>query len=265
MLKEIITSIQAYSHTHRFIIKHRLWKWILIPGFIYAILFVLGIVLFYISSSSATEFILQKSGVTEWLDKMQNGFLSFLLIFAQIILNLILLLFYFSLFKYLFLIVGSPLFAYLSEKTEAIIEGKDYPFSFKQLMKDIARGIKLALRNMLWQTVYTISILILSFIPVIGWITPLLALLIECYYLGFSMLDYSCERNKLSTSESIRFIGRHKGLAIGNGLVFYLMHFIPILGWLLAPSYAVIAATISLYKTKTGVILKDSAKINLSL
>jgi CysZ protein len=260
MLKEIIISLQAYYHTHRFIIKHRLWKWILIPGLIYSILFCVGIYLFYVSSSSAIEFMLQKSGIAEWI---KNSWLSFLLIFAQIILNLILLLFYFSLFKYLFLIIGSPLFAYLSEKTEAIIEGKEFPFSFKQLMKDILRGIRLALRNMLWQTVYTISILILSFIPVIGWVTPLLALLVECYYLGFSMLDYSCERNKLSTAQSIRFIGRHKGLAIGNGMVFYLMHFIPILGWLLAPSYAVIAATISLYKAKTDGLINVSGKINL--
>ncbi|MBK7305976.1 MAG: EI24 domain-containing protein [Chitinophagaceae bacterium] len=260
MLKEIVISLQAYYHTHRFIIKHRLWKWILIPGLIYAVLFCVGIYLFYISSSSAIEFMLQKSGIEEWI---KNSWLSFLLIFAQIILNLILLLFYFSLFKYLFLIIGSPLFAYLSEKTESIIEGKEYPFSFKQLMKDMIRGIKLALRNMLWQTVYTVSILILSFIPIIGWVTPLLALLVECYYLGFSMLDYSCERNKLSTAQSIGFIGRHKGLAIGNGMVFYLMHFIPILGWLLAPSYAVIAATISLYNAKTEGLINVSGKINL--
>jgi CysZ protein len=263
MLKEIIISLEAYYQAHRFIIKHRLWKWILIPGLIYTILFVAGIYLFVQSSSSAIEFMLQRSGVGEWMEKMQNGWLSFLLIFGQIILNLILLLFYFSLFKYLFLIIGSPLFAYLSEKTEAIIEGKDYPFSFSQLMKDIARGIRLALRNLLWQTVYTVSILILSFIPVVGWVTPLLALLVECYYLGFSMLDYSCERNKLSTSQSISFIGRHKGLAIGNGLVFYLMHLIPLLGWLLAPSYAVIAATISLYNAKSEGLINVSGKINL--
>lgn len=263
MLKEIITSFQAYYQTHRFIIKHRLWKWILIPGFIYAVLFCLGIYLFVVSSNSAIEFMLQKSGVAEWMEKMQNSWLSFLLIFGQIILNLVLLLFYFSLFKYLFLIIGSPLFAYLSEKTASIMEGKDYPFNFKQLMKDIMRGIRLALRNMLWQTVYTVSILILSFIPLIGWVTPLLALLVECYYLGFSMLDYSCERNKLSTSQSITFIGRHKGLAIGNGMVFYLMHFIPILGWLLAPSYAVIAATISLYKARNEGLINVAGKVNL--
>jgi CysZ protein len=130
------------------------------------------------------------------------------------------------------------------------MEGKEFPFSFTQLIKDIIRGIKLALRNTLWQTLYTVSILLLSLIPVVGWFTPFFALLIECYFLGFSMLDYSCERHKLSTIESIAFIGKHKGLAIGNGIVFYLMHMVIIVGWILAPSYAVIAATISFYKTK---------------
>ncbi len=250
MLKEIITAIQAYFQTHRFIIKHRLWKWIFIPGLIYALLFCVGIWLFLKSSNYAIDFVMVKTGITLWLQKMQNSWLSWLIIFAQIILYLVLLMFYFSLFKYLFLIIGSPLFAYLSEKTEAIMEGKDFPFSFIQLLKDIARGIKIALRNMLWQTVYAISIFILAFIPVVGWITPLIALLVECYYLGFSMLDYSCERNKLSSSQSIAFIGRNKGLAIGNGMVFYMMHLLPILGWILAPSYAVIAATISLYGEK---------------
>jgi CysZ protein len=102
----------------------------------------------------------------------------------------------------------------------------------------------------LWQTVYVVSILILSFIPLIGWIAPLVALLVECYYFGFSMLDYSSERNKLSSSQSIEFIGRHKGMAIGNGMIFYMMHLLPFVGWLFAPSYAVIAATISLLSAR---------------
>ncbi len=106
------------------------------------------------------------------------------------------------------------------------------------------------LRNTLWQTVYTVSILILSLIPVIGWATPVLALFVECYYFGFSMLDYSSERNKLSVPASIDFVGNHKGLAIGNGMVFYLMHGFPVIGWIFAPSYAVIAATLSLHSLK---------------
>jgi CysZ protein len=87
-------------------------------------------------------------------------------------------------------------------------------------------------------------------IPVVGWITPVIAFLIECYYYGFSMLDYSCERHKLTPSQSIEFIGRHKGLAIGNGIMFFLMHGILFVGWVMAPAYAVVAATISLYHQK---------------
>ena len=94
---------------------------------------------------------------------MHNSWLNWLLIFSKIMIQLVALLFYFSLFKYLFLIIGSPVFAYLSEKTESIMEGREFPFSFTQLLKDIVRGIKIALRNMLWQTVYTISIFILAF------------------------------------------------------------------------------------------------------
>ncbi len=250
MLKEIIIAIQSYIEAHRFIVKHRLWKWIFVPGIIYAILFFAGIILFWNSSDIAIQQLLNITGLGKWMNAIEGGWLKFLFIFGQVILKLVLMLLYFSLFKYLFLIIGSPLFAYLSEKTEAIMEGKEFPFSFAQLIKDAVRGIRLAFRNALWQTVYTVSILILSFIPLVGWFTPFFALLIECYYLGFSMLDYSSERNKLSTSQSIAFIGKHKGLAIGNGIVFYLMHMIIIVGWILAPSYAVIAATLSLLKTK---------------
>jgi len=122
--------------------------------------------------------------------------LGFVFTLAALILWIIQMIFYFSLFKYIWLIVGSPVFSYLSEKTHAILTGVSYPFSRKQMLHDMARGIKIALRNMLWQTVYMASIMILALIPLIGWATPLFALLIECYYYGFSMLDYNCERKK---------------------------------------------------------------------
>ncbi len=250
MLKEIVIAIQAYFKAHRFIVQHRLWKWILIPGILYMLMFGGGIYLFVKSSNQVIEYLFSVTGINEWVRKLGESWLRFLVLFGRLILHVIFLLFYFSLFKYLFLIIGSPLFAYLSEKTEAILEGKDFPFSLRQFVKDVLRGIRLAFRNMLWQTVYTVSILILSFIPLVGWTMPVLLLLIECYYLGFSMLDYSCERNKLSTAQSISFIGKHKGLAIGNGIIFYLMHSVIIVGWILAPSYAVVAATLSLYDSK---------------
>lgn len=210
------------------------------------ILFMAGMYFFLSSSNSAVNYLSNLIGIDTWLQEQKNPFLNFLFVMGNIMVRLLLVFFYFSFFKFAFLIIGSPLFAYLSEKTESILEGRDFPFSLPQLMKDIIRGIRLALRNLLWQTVYTISILILSFIPVLGWVSPMLSLFTECYYYGFSMMDYSCERRIMSPQESVRFISDHKGLAIGNGLMFYLMHAVPILGWILAPTYAVVAATLSL-------------------
>ncbi len=220
------------------------------PGILYTALFLVTMYIFGSTSSNAIEWIALKTGLKNWLDKDDSGWFGFIFTMGGLILWIILMLFYFSLFKYIFLIVCSPLFSYLSEKTEAIIEGKKFPFNPLQLLKDIIRGIKIAVRNSLWQTVYILSIVLFSLIPIIGWLTPIMAILIECYYYGFSMLDYSMERNKKSEAESVFFISNHKGLALGNGMMFYLMHFIPILGWILAPTYAVVAATLSLYPLK---------------
>jgi CysZ protein len=247
LLKEIVIAIQAYRKAHIFIGKHRLYKWILIPGLVYMILFTIGLYFFWISADGAVSHLSQFIGVDRWLHRQHSAALSFFFLMGGIMVRLIMMFFYFSLFKYLFLIIGSPVFSYLSEKTESIIEGRDFVFSRAVFLNDIRRGIRLAIRNCLWQTVYTVSILILSFIPLVGWITPVISGLVECYYYGFSMLDYSCERHQLSPSASISFISQRRGLAIGNGLVFYLMHFFPFVGWILAPSYALVAATISLY------------------
>ena len=250
LLKEIVIAIQSYFDAHSFIRKHKMWKWIIIPGIIYTILFIAGMYFFWNSSDSAVTWLSKTIGLETWLQQQRNALLNFLFLMAGMMLRLILVFFYFSLFKYLFLIIGSPVFAYLSEKTSSLIEGREFPFSTSQFLKDAWRGIRLALRNTMWQTLYAVSLIFLSLIPLFGWITPLIALFVECYYYGFSMMDYSCERNRMSPSASVEFIGRHKGLAIGNGLIFYLMHGLILIGWILAPAYAVIAATLSLHRIK---------------
>lgn len=246
MFKEIIISVQAYFKAHQFIKKHKLWVWIFLPGLVYTLLMLVAYVYFSQQATGLLKLITLKLGLGAWLQSNQSGFLGFIFTFSLMIVWIIQMFLFISLFKFLFLIVGSPVFSYLSEKTEAIIEGREFPFSFAQLFKDIIRGIRLALRNTVWQTVYMFTIFIISFFPIIGWFFPLVAVLIECYYYGFSMLDYSMERHKKSASQSIYFISHHKGLAIGNGLVFYCLHIIPVLGWLIAPAYAVISATLSL-------------------
>jgi CysZ protein len=246
LLKEIIIAIQGYLKAHEFIKAHRLWKWIIIPGIIYAILFLVSMYYFGKTANLFIEWISTVTGLNSWLGHTHDGFLGFLFALSGLFFWINQMLLYFSLFKYIWLILGSPAFAYLSEKTEAIIKGTHTPINYEQLKKDALRGCRIALRNAAWQTVYMVTILLLTLVPLIGWATPLFAILVDCYYFGFSMLDYSSERKNVSPAESIYFIGSHRGLAIGNGLLFYLMQ--PLM--IVAPAYAIIAATISMHETE---------------
>lgn len=246
MLKEIVITIQSWGEAHRFILQHKLWKWVIIPGIIYAALFISGMYFFGKSATEVVQFITHRLNLSDWIQQFKNSLLGFLFTFTGIIFWLTLLLFYFSFFKYICLIIGSPVFAYISRKTESIIDKNEYAPGWAAIRQEIGRSTKIALRNCFWQTVYLFALLILSLIPVIGWIVPLVVLLMECYYYGFSMLDYSFARNKFSVSQSIHFIGRHKGLAIGNGILFYLMH----VAIIFAPAYAIIAGTLTVHKVQ---------------
>ncbi|HRG24306.1 MAG TPA: EI24 domain-containing protein [Chitinophagaceae bacterium] len=248
MLKEIVIAFQSWEEARRFIQQHKLFRWIIIPGIVYALLFITGMLFFWQSSDQVISWISDQLGVEVWLQKERSEWLSFFFVMTGMMLRLVLVLFYFSLFKYAILIIGSPLFTYLSERTEAIIDEKEHVFNWSSIRKDAKRGIRLAIRNAGWQMVYLVALILLSLVPVVGWITPVIALFLECYYFGVSMLDYSFARNNFSLSQSMAFTGRHKGLAIGNGLLFYAMHALIIL----APAYAIIAATLSVNKVKNS-------------
>jgi CysZ protein len=158
------------------------------------------------------------------------------------------LIFYFSLFRILCQLICAPLFAYISRRTHSYAGGVVQTVATGALWKDVLRLWMVILRNALWQTVYFIALIILSLIPVIGWVTPLAGLLTECYYSGYPMMDLACTRREKAIAPATHFISLHKGLAIGNGLVFYVLVAIPVAGWIVAPVYAVVAATLTANK-----------------
>jgi len=245
-VKEIVIAFRSWQEAHLFIRTHRLLREILWPGIVYSFLAVLSLYFFAGSSSEAVTWMSERLGIENWLQQERNEWLSFLFVMNGMMLRLVLMIFYFSLFKYLLLVIGSPAFTYLSEKTEALLDGKEHPFSWADVKEDAKRGIRLALHNAGKQVFYFMGLILLSLVPLVGWITPLIALALESYYFGVSMLDYSFARNRFTLKESLLFSSQHRGLAVGNGIVFFAMH---AMVWL-APAYAIIAATLSVRQVK---------------
>ena len=80
MLKEIIIAIQSYAEAHRFIVKHRLWKWILVTGIVYAALFFASLYFFWITSKGVIDYALNATGVTNWLLQFKESFLGLIIV-----------------------------------------------------------------------------------------------------------------------------------------------------------------------------------------
>ncbi|MBM3414491.1 MAG: EI24 domain-containing protein [Bacteroidetes bacterium] len=245
-MKEIVIAFRSWQEARHFIQQQNLLRGVLWPGILYSLFAVIGLILFVISSNDAVSWMSATLGIEQWLQKERSEWLSFLFVMNGMMLRLVLLLFYFALFKNLILVVGAPAFAYLSEKTEALLENNQHRFYWDVVWKDAQRGIRLAIKNTGLEALYFGGLILLALIPVAGWITPLIGLLMQGYYFGFAMLDYSFARSQLTPSQSAVFCSHHKGLAIGNGLLFFAMH----LFVLLAPAYAIIAATFSVRQIK---------------
>jgi CysZ protein len=250
LLKELILSIRAYFLAHQFILTHKLWKWMALPGIIYTILLIIGMNYFGQTSSLFIESIILKTGLKSFIDSLNSNWLGFFITMGSFWLWFTLLLFYFALFKYVFLIFFAPLFAYLHLRIVAIQEVIPFKFNQKEYLKLVLRSIKVNLNNMLWQTVYLIPIVLVCTLPVLGWFTPLFTILLESYFLGFAMMDFGLATEKQNKSLSSTYLSSHKGLPIGNGIVFYLLHLLPIIGWVTAPFYALVAAHLNTQEIK---------------
>ena len=222
----------------------------IVPGIIYAFLFVEGMNYFSQSSSFFIEWIILKTGLKSWIDGLNSDLIGFFITMGSFWLWFTLLLFYFALFKYLFLLLFSPFFSYLHMHIEAIQKQEEFVFNNKMYLKLLWRALRLNATNLLWQTVYLIPIVLICTLPVIGWFTPILTILMECYFFGYAMLDYGLATENKSRVAAASYVSNHKGLPIGNGLLFYILHLVPIVGWMTAPFYALIAAHLNTQEVK---------------
>lgn len=236
MLKGIFDGFGSYFNVLNFIHKHRLYNYFLISGIISVCL---GVIIFgasYFLSDDLGALLFKLYPFERWSDYVLK-ILNFAAGSLVALLGLVL-------YKYLLLICVSPFMSPLSAKVEMIITGTpiESKFSIKQSGYELIRGIRISLRNVVRELGLTLLLIIIGFIPIFTvFVTPLI-FLIQSYYAGFGNLDYYLER-RANISQSVAYVKKNKGIAIGNGAGFLLLLLIPVLGLFLAPVMATVAAT----------------------
>jgi CysZ protein len=236
MFHDLKDGFSSYFDALGLMRKYRLWKYAVWAGLVSLVIVFLGGFSSYALADDLASLL------TGWLGFLpEEGIFSSI---AEWLSGILILLVFLIFYKYIVLIVMAPFMSPLSEELENRLND-DYepiPFSLSLALKDLWRGLRINIRNLFKELMYTLLLFIASFIPGAAVITAPLIFIVQSYYAGFGNMDYYLERH-LNVSESARFVRDFKGLAIGNGIVFILLLMIPVVGLFLAPTLATAAAT----------------------
>lgn len=230
----------SYGAALRHISKHGMWGYVLLPGGLSLIIAGLIVWLAWGLSDNIGGFI-NNLWPWEWGSETVGNI-------TQIFGGLIVAVLGAISIKQILMVLLAPVMSILSEKVENQLIGVeiDRPFTMKQIISDMVRGLRIAIRNIIRELLGTGVLLLLGLIPVLSPFTTALIFILQSYYAGFGNIDYTLERH-FGYRDSIRFVRRNRGLAIGNGAVFMLLLFTCI-GFFFALPLSTTAATIETVK-----------------
>ena len=236
MIRNIFKGLQVYSGAYSLISKLKLWKYFVIPIIISVVVFILVFLSAYGLSDNLGRWI---AGIWPW-EFGRETFITISTFFGGIAILTIGLILY----KHIIMALSSPFMSPVSEKIEAYYTGQPAGnYTNTNFTKQLIRSIRISIRNLTKELLYTLPILLLKFIPVVNIFSTALLFLVQAYYAGVSNMDYTLERH-FNYRESIQFIKKHRGLAIGNGIGFLLLLLVPVVGIILVLPLSVTSASV---------------------
>lgn len=243
MLKDFSDGVTSYGRAWRIISDNRLWYYVLVPGLISLILGAsIGYSVYLLHNDVANYITL--SYPDQWFGySIIERISSYLSWFALAVVG-------FLTYRNILMALLAPFMSPLAARIQALETGKpvfDPPFLSLTNLKLILRGLVLSFRNLIKEIWYTLWLLVLGFIPIVGFVAPIIIFLTQSFYAGFSNLDYTLEKY-YNVKNSKAFSQHHRWLAVGNGSVFLLLLTVPVLGLFLAPALSTVAATLETVK-----------------
>ncbi|WP_282073438.1 EI24 domain-containing protein [Polaribacter atrinae] len=236
MIKNIFSGISAYAGSFSLISKLKLWKYFIIPIVISVVTATIIGFTAYGLSDNIGQF-LAKIWIWDWGKETFTTITSVIGAIFVLVIGLIL-------YKHIILALSAPFMSAVSEKIEIHINGDlEHKHRKTSFQEQLWRGIRINIRNLGKELLITIPILLLKFIPVVNIFSTILLFLVQAYYAGFGNMDYTLERH-FNYKDSINFVGKNKGISIGNGIVFMLCLLIPVIGIIIVLPLSVTAASV---------------------
>ena len=77
---------------------------------------------------------------------------------------------------------------------------------------------------------------------------PVALLIVQCFFLGFAIIDNYNEIYKMTIKQSFKFTQQYIGVALAVGVVVYMLMLLPLVGTVLAPLLGAVVSTMTMYQ-----------------
>lgn len=245
-----MNTLKAYRTSLNFLQKHGLSWFLWFPLIITFLVLFAGFSITSWATDNISEALTTYLESLNWLPDWTSIIGGILYWLLWIILRILLYFAFAFIGGSIILVLIAPVLTWLSEKVAVALGKHSSSFNLTQFVRDLTRAIGLAIRNGIIQFVLAMACLVLGFIPIIGLASPVLLFIINAYFYGYSFLDYSLERNKLSIQQSNLFAWKNKTTTLGLGIPFALWMLIPLIGPITAGFVALFSTIASTIETE---------------
>lgn len=224
MLADIATGTRALARSFSLLNKPGVRIYVIVPLTVNLLLF--GALIWY-GYSLFTPFV-------AWLMSFVPGFLDFLETLVWLFFGVLAAVTVFFAFTPVANIIAAPFNALMSEKIEAQLTGRPVSsdISFMQMAID---AIGSQLRKLVYIMLWALGLFLVSLIPVVNLIAPVLWVIFGSWLLSLEYFDYPMGNHDLVFAEQKRRLAERRGLSLGFGGGIMIMTSIPIVNFFAMP------------------------------
>ena len=165
--------------------------------------------------------------------------------------------------KYVMVVILEIVIFHASRATVRIKTGIEEDPSFNNFVKAQIRMIKVSLRSYIMEII-TVALLgvVFGWFSFIGFLEPVLVFGVQCFYLGFAVLDNYHEQFDIKINDSVKLSRKYIGVAIAAGLILQIFFAIPFAGPLLGPFISAVAVSLVLIEISDLHLRKEVAVVD---
>lgn len=241
--EQFVLTLRKHREAVDFIYQHRIWEGFWKYGWVGRLLVLVGVLI-------GMKFL---SIIFNWLTQTDaSDPLAFISSMGNLVTQFASESYHFLFFggmKYIMIILLEIIIFHVCRRTLAILTGEETEAGFQAFVRAQVRMIKVAFYSWVMETILTVILKV--FFGIFGFIDflqPAAVFIVQCYYLGFAVLDNYHEQFHMKIKESAKYAQNFIGVALAVGLLLQGFFAIPLAGAIAGPFISAVAVTLAMYE-----------------